>query len=193
MADADRQRTIAEVTALLRAWNVDARAREDALELLYGELKRQAARHLRHERSDHTLCTTALVHESYLRLASQGGVWQNRHQFLAVASRLMRRILVDHARARSAGKRGAIFLELNENDVAVPSRSAALLELDAALDELSQSDQRAAQLVELRYFSGMTQDEAATVLSISPATAARDWQYARAWLFRRLQSTTASR
>jgi RNA polymerase sigma factor (TIGR02999 family) len=188
-----REQTIAEVTALLRVWNIDAQAREDALELLYTELKRHAARHLRRERSDHTLSTTALVHESYLRLASQNGVWQNREQFLAVASRMMRRILVDHARARAAHKRAALFVELNEAEAASPVRSADLLELDDALDDLSREDQRAAHLVELRYFSGLTQDEAATVLSVSPATAARDWQFARAWLFRRLRSADAAR
>jgi RNA polymerase sigma-70 factor, ECF subfamily len=192
VADANRERAIAEVTALLRVWNVDARARADALELLYTELKRHAARHLRRERSDHTLCTTALVHESYMRLASQGGLWQNREQFLAVASRMMRRILVDHARARATNKRAALLVELTEQDAAVPSRSADLLELDQALNDLALEDQRAAQLVELRYFSGMTQDEAADVLSVSAATAARDWQYARAWLFRRLRSSHAS-
>lgn len=189
----DRQRAIAEITSLLRVWNIDAGAREDALELLYAELKRHAARHLRGERAEHTLCTTALVHESYLRLAAQGGVWQNRAQFLAVASRMMRRILVDHARARSAGKRAVLFVELDEESAAEPSRSADLLELDEALDDLSREDERAARLVELRYFSGMTQDEAAATLSVSAATVARDWQFARAWLFRRLRSADALR
>jgi RNA polymerase sigma factor (TIGR02999 family) len=188
-----RERAIAEVTALLKVWNVDAGARDDALDLLYAELKRHAARHLRRERADHTLSTTALVHESYMRLAAQGGVWQNRDQFLAVASRMMRRILVDYARARAANKRAALFVELNEAEAAGPVRSADLLELDDALDELSREDARAAQLVELRYFSGMTQDEAAAVLSVSAATAARDWQYARAWLFRRLRPADAAR
>jgi RNA polymerase sigma factor (TIGR02999 family) len=186
-----RERAIAEVTALLRVWNVDAGARDDALELLYTDLKRHAARHLRRERADHTLSTTALVHESYLRLSAQGGAWQNRDQFLAVASRMMRRILVDHARARAANKRAALFVELNEAEAAGPVRSADLLELDDALDELSREDARAAQLVELRYFSGLTQDEAASVLSVSAATAARDWQFARAWLFRRLRPADA--
>jgi RNA polymerase sigma-70 factor, ECF subfamily len=193
VSGSDRARAVAEVTALLRVWNVDAGAREDALELLYGELKRHAARHLRRERSDHTLCTTALVHESYLRLASQGGAWQNRAQFLAVASRMMRRILVDHARARAAGKRAALFVELDEENAVGPTRSADLLELDEALDDLSREDERASRLVELRYFSGMSQEEAAATLSVSAATVARDWQYARAWLFRRLRSADALR
>jgi RNA polymerase sigma factor (TIGR02999 family) len=187
----DRERAIAEVTALLRVWNIDSEARSAALDALYSELKRHAARHLRRERSDHTLCTTALVHESYLRLASQAGAWENRHQFLAVASRMMRRILVDHARARQAGKRAVLLVELNEAETPGPAPNVELLALDEALDDLAQEDERAAQLVELRYFSGMTQDEAAEVLSVSAATAARDWQFARAWLFRRLRQPDA--
>jgi RNA polymerase sigma factor (TIGR02999 family) len=193
VSGSDRARALDEVSALLRVWNVDPHAREDALELLYAELKRHAARHLRRERADHTLCTTALVHESYLRLASQGGVWQNRAQFLAVASRMMRRILVDHARGRAADKRAALLVQLDEESAVSPSRSADLLALDEALDDLAREDERASRLVELRYFSGMTQDEAAATLSVSPATVARDWQYARAWLFRRLRSADALR
>jgi RNA polymerase sigma factor (TIGR02999 family) len=184
----ERENAVAEVTALLQKWNVDFQARSDALDALYDELKRQAGRQLRHERANHTLSATALVHESYLRMARQERVWQNREQFLAVASRMMRRILVDHARAHLSDKRAAVTVELSEADsLAESSRSASLLELDAALDELSCQDERAAQLIELRYFSGMTQGEAAAVLSVSPATAARDWQFARAWLYRRLR------
>ena len=192
MAGQERERAVAEVTALLRVWNVDARARGDVLELLYDELKRQAARHLRRERADHTLCATALVHEGYLRLAAQKGLWQNREQFLALASRMMRRILVDHARSRQAGKRAALLVELSELDVAGPPANFDVLALDQALDRLAQEDARAAHLVELRFFSGMTEDEAAVVLAVSPATIARDWKFARAWLFRRLRDNTAS-
>lgn len=187
MSSPDEERAIAEVTSLLRAWNSDAGARSDVLELLYQELKRQAASHLRRERNDHTLCTTALVHEVYLRLASQKGAWQNRHQFLAVASRMMRRILVDHARGRRAAKREALLVELVEIEVPGPAPSVDLVALDEALDDLAREDPRAAQLVELRYFSGMTQDEAAAALTVSMATVARDWTFARAWLFRRLK------
>ncbi len=189
MNSSDREQAIAEVTSLLRAWNSDAAARGDVLDLLYTELKRQAARHLRRERADHTLCTTALVHEGYLRLASQKGAWQNRHQFLAVASRMMRRILVDHARGRRAAKREALLVELGEIEAPGPAPSVDLLALDEALEDLAREDPRAAQLVELRYFSGMTQDEAAAALSVSMATVARDWTFARAWLFRRLTGT----
>lgn len=188
MKDRDQDRAVEEVTALLRVWNSDAAARSDVLELLYSELKRQAARHLRAERSNHTLCTTALVHEGYLRLASQKGPWQNRQQFLAVASRMMRRILVDHARGRKAGKREALLVELVEAEVVGPARAVDLIALDEALDDLAHEDPRAAQLVELRYFSGLTQDEAAAALSVSMATVSRDWTFARAWLFRRLHS-----
>ena len=183
----DRAQAVAEVTALLKAWNVDADARAGVLEALYDELKRQAAYQLRRERPDHTLCTTALVHEGYLRLASQKGAWQNREQFLALASRMMRRILVDHARARQSGKRAALLVELTDMDLPGPSTNVDLVALDEALDDLAQADSRAAQLVELRFFSGMTQDEAAGVLAVSPATIARDWKFARAWLFRRLR------
>lgn len=189
MNSSDREQAIAEVTSLLRVWNSDAAARGDVLDLLYTELKRQAARHLRRERADHTLCTTALVHEGYLRLASQKGAWQNRHQFLAVASRMMRRILVDHARGRRAAKREALLVELAEIEAPGPAPSVDLLALDEALEDLAREDPRAAQLVELRYFSGMTQDEAAAALSVSMATVARDWTFARAWLFRRLTGT----
>ena len=157
------------------------------LDLLYSELKAQAARQLRRERTGHTLCTTALVHEGFLRLASQKGPWQNRHQFLAVASRMMRRILVDHARKRRAAKREALLVELVETEVPGPAPSVDLVALDEALDDLARQDPRAAQLVELRYFSGLTQDEAAAALSVSMATVARDWTFARAWLFRRLK------
>jgi RNA polymerase sigma-70 factor (ECF subfamily) len=183
----ERERTVAEVTALLQTWNADPAARRDVLELLYTELKRQAARHLRRERAGHTLCATALVHEGYLRLAGQKGAWQNRQQFLAVASRMMRRILVDHARARHAAKREALLVEMSEGEAAAsPEPAIDLIALDHALDALAGEDSRAAQLVELRYFSGMTQEEAAAALSVSMATAARDWMFARAWLFRRL-------
>ena len=192
MSSPGDERVIAEVTSLLRVWNSDAAARSDVLELLYNELKRQAASHLRRERDNHTLCTTALVHEGYLRLASQKGAWQNRHQFLAVASRMMRRILVDHARGRRAAKREALLVELVEVDVPGPTPSADLVALDEALDALASEDPRAAQLVELRYFSGMTQDEAAAALSVSIATVSRDWTFARAWLFRRLKGDAAA-
>lgn len=181
-----RQQAVAEVTALLRRWNVDAGSRAGVLELLYDELKRQSALQLRRERPDHTLNTTALVHEGYLRLAAQKGVWQNREQFLAVAARMMRRILVDHARARRTNKRSGVLVELTEAETVGAAPSVDLLALDEALEGLAREDARAAQLVELRFFCGMSEQEAASVLSVSAATVSRDWTFARAWLFRRL-------
>ena len=183
-----RQRAVLEVTTLLQKWNVDVEARSDALELLYDDLKRHAARWLRREHAS-TLSTTALVHESYLRLEHQKRPWQSREQFLAIAARMMRRILVDRARARRAAKRAVLLVELQEVDAIEKPPSADIVAVDDALHDLSKEDYRAAHLVELRYFGGMTQDEAAAALSVSPATAARDWAYARAWLFRRLRAT----
>lgn len=187
-----REEVVAEVTALLQDWKLDVRAREQVFELLYDDLKRRAARQLRRERSGHTLSPTALVNEGYLRLASQNGPWRNREQFLAVASRMMRRVLVDYARARQANKRASpLRVELTA-DLAADRRSpdVDLLGLDEALETLSRDDPRSARLVELRFFGGLTQDEAATVLSVSAATAARDWTFARAWLFRRLRDAS---
>ncbi|HEY6548693.1 MAG TPA: ECF-type sigma factor [Vicinamibacteria bacterium] len=183
-----REEVVAEVTALLQTWNVDLRAREQVLELLYDELKRRAAGQLRRERPNHTLSPTALVNEGYLRLASQDGPWRNRTQFLAVASRMMRRVLVDHARSRLAGKRSALRVELDEQGLPDPETTVDVLGLDEALDDLARKDDRSARLVELRFFGGLTQEEAADALSVSRATAARDWTFARAWLFRRLRS-----
>ena len=182
-----REEVVAEVTALLQTWNVDLRAREQVLELLYDELKRRAAGQLRRERPNHTLSPTALVNEGYLRLASQDGPWRNRTQFLAVASRMMRRVLVDHARSRLAGKRSALRVELDEQGLPDPETTVDVLGLDEALDDLARKDDRSARLVELRFFGGLTQEEAADALSVSRATAARDWTFARAWLFRRLR------
>jgi RNA polymerase sigma factor (TIGR02999 family) len=183
-----RERAVAEVTTLLQRWNVDVEARSDALELLYDDLKRRAAWWLRRERAT-TLSTTALVHESYLRLQNQTRLWQSREQFLAIAARMMRRILVDRARARDAAKRAVLLVELSDVDAIEQPPSVSVVAVDEALDDLSKEDERAAQLVELRYFGGMTQNEAASALLVSPATAARDWAFARAWLFRRLRAT----
>jgi RNA polymerase sigma factor (TIGR02999 family) len=177
-----------EVTRLLQAWGEgDESARDRLLPVVYQELRRRAAQHLRRERSGHTLRPTDLLHETYLRLCAQNAPWQNREQFFGMASRLMRRILVDHARRRAAAKRGgAARLTLA---VASASGSAEpdLLDLDTALDELAQLDERQAHLVELRYFGGLSLDETARVLQVSPATVSREWASARAWLYRRLK------
>ena len=177
------------VTRLLQAWSSgDLRARDELMPMVYAELRRRAAAHLRRERPDHTLRPTDLLHEAYLRLCAQNAGFKNRDHFFGVASRLMRRVLVDHARARSAAKRGKALRVPLADDVAAAAPAANLLELDAALDELVALDEREAQVVELRFFGGLTFEEAARVLGISVATAKSDWAHAKAWLFARLDS-----
>jgi RNA polymerase sigma factor (TIGR02999 family) len=156
--------------------------------VVYDELRRRAAAYLRHERRGHTLRPTDLVHEAYLRLCDQNAGFNNREQFFGVASSLMRRILVDHARARGAAKRGGGLRVTLAEDIAAAADSPDLLELDVALDELAALDERQVRLVELRFFGGLTADGAAQALGISLATANREWAHAKAWLFRRLKS-----
>ncbi len=175
------------ITRLIEAWRAgDEAARDRLLPVVYTELRRRAAIHLRRERREHTMRPTDLVHETYLRLVAQNLAWQNREQFFAVASRLMRRILVDHARRRAAAKRGGIRVTLDENQARTGEREADLLDLDAALLELAALDERQAALVELRFFGGLRIEEAALILGVSLATANRDWAVAKAWLYRRL-------
>ncbi len=179
--------TPGEVTVLLKAWGEgDASARDRLIPLIYGELRRRAAGHLRRERHGHTLRPTDLVHETYLRLRAQNAEWHNREQLYAVASRLMRRILVDHARGRAAVKRGGVRVTLADDLKSSAPVEPDLLDLDAALDELAALDERQAELVELRFFGGLDIEEAARALGVSVATANRDWVAARAWLYRRL-------
>lgn len=182
-----------EVTRLLHAWSGgDDEARDRLMPLVYQELRRRAAGQLRGERRGHTLRPTDLVHETYLRLCAQNAAWQNRDQLFAVASRLMRRILVDHARKRAAGKRGGgLRVTLDERIAAAPQPDPDLLDLDAALDELAALDPRQAALVEMRFFGGLDIEQAARALEVSVATANRDWTMARAWLFRRLKDAPA--
>ena len=179
-----------DVTRLLIAWNGgDAGALEKLIPLVYGELRRQARGYLRNERSGHTLQPTALVHEVYLRLIDQSRVkWQNRAHFFGVAARAMREILVDHARKRRATKRGGFHSLISIDDVnpEAPQRSFDLLDLDRTLKRLAALDERQARLVELRVFGGLTIDEAAEVLEISPATVSREWRHAETWLHREL-------
>lgn len=179
-----------EVSALLRAWGRgNPQAREDLVPLVYRELKRRAGAYLRSERPDHTLQPTALVHEAYLRLIGQDRVaWQNRAHFFGIASQMMRRILVDHARERHAAKRpgAGVKVTLGDQVGAVLPPDCELLMLDQALDELALNQPRQAHIVELRYFGGLSEDEVAQVLSVSRATVTRDWQTARAWLYRRM-------
>jgi RNA polymerase sigma factor (TIGR02999 family) len=182
-----------EITEYLRAWEKgDDRALEQLLPMVYAELRAIAANHLGSERSGHTLQPTALANEAYLRLQGLKNVpWHDRTHFFAMASRIMRRVLVDHARARSAQKRGADAprVELTEglNDALQPAMDAVeLIDLDRALDQLAEAEPRLARLVEVRFFGGLTIEEAAGVLGCSPRTAKRDWAFARAWLLRRL-------
>ena len=184
-----------EVTRLLRAWNEgDAAALDRLLPVVYAELRRRAAGHLRRERPGHTLRPTDLVHEAYLRLCDQNSAWQNSDQFFGVASRLMRRVLVDHARARGAAKRGrGLRVTLVEGLAGQAPPEPDLLDLDAALDELQVLDERQGRLVELRYFGGLTLEQAAAAMDISRATANREWAMAKAWLFRRLRPESLPR
>jgi len=180
-----------EVTRLLEAWRKgDATARDELVPVIYRELRRRASARLRHERASHTLNPTDLVHQTYLRLCAQNPAWQNREQFFAVAGRLMRRILMDHARARGAGKRGGgLRVTLTSDAAAVTPRDPDLLDLDTALVELAALDEAQARLVELRFFGGLTLEETAEAMGISLSTANREWQAAKAWLFRRLKHT----
>ncbi len=176
------------LTRLLQAWSGgDRQAQDRLIPLIYGELRRNAAAQLRRERPHHTLNPTALVHETYVRLCAQNALWQNREQFFCVAARLMRRILLDHARSRGARKRDAgIRVTLREGLLAVDPQQPDLIELDRALYELTELDERQGRLVEMRFFGGLTLEEAAAALDVSLATANRDWAMAKAWLYRRL-------
>lgn len=179
------------ITELLRKWGEgDAAVTDELISSVYNELRLQAARYLRRERSDHTLQTTALVHEAYLKLAGQREVvWKNRGHFFAIAAQAMRRILLDHAKGRHRQKRGgeAEDISLDETLVAVGDEKAVdVEELDQALSRLSHLDPRAGRIVELRYFAGLSVEETAEALEVSKATVAREWQMARAWLFREM-------
>jgi RNA polymerase sigma factor (TIGR02999 family) len=179
-----------DVTGLLVAWSGgEAAASGRLLDAVYAELRRLARGYLRRERADHSLPPTALVHEAYLKLVDQRRVhWQNRAHFFAIAAHVMRRLLVDHARAHGAVKRGAgLTVPLQDVDAGADPPDIDVLALDAALDRLALIDQRQSRLVELRFFGGLTGDEIATVLDVAPITVKRDWALARAWLFRELR------
>jgi len=184
--------TTENVTQLLVELSNGNHAVVDALlPLIYDELRNLAANYLRRERRDHTLQPTALVHEAYLRLVDQRSVnWQNRAHFFGVAAQLMRRILVDHARAHNAEKRGHDFqkLSLDENIDKADERSAELIALDDALKELAEIDEQKSRIVELRYFGGLTVEETAEVLGVTPITIKRHWRMAKAWLHGRMQN-----
>jgi RNA polymerase sigma factor (TIGR02999 family) len=178
------------VTALLDDWNRgNQRALEQLLPLVYAELRRIAARQLRRERVAHSLQPTALVHEAYLRLVDQRHVgWQSRAHFFGVAAQIMRRILVDHARRHKAGKRGegVRSVSIDEAREVPAGNEIPILALDHALGRLEKLDAELARIVELRAFGGLTIEEAAHVLNVSPSTAKRDWRTAKAWLTREL-------
>jgi RNA polymerase sigma-70 factor (ECF subfamily) len=186
---------IDEITEYLRAWEQgDDGALEELLPIVYAELRVIAARHLGSERPGHTLQPTALVNEAYLRLRGLGGVpWHDRTHFFAIASRIMRRLLVDHARAKTAQKRGSdapkvVVSEAFDGGIQPSMDAAELIDLDRALDELAVEAPRLARLVELRFFSGLGIDEASSLLGCSTRTAKRDWTFARAWLLNRLSA-----
>jgi RNA polymerase sigma-70 factor, ECF subfamily len=180
-----------EITLMLKEWGSGKQEAMDALlPLVYDELHRQASRYLRRERAGHTLQTTALIHEAYLKLIDQREVnWQNRAHFFGIAAQAMRRILVDYAKTRHREKRGGIAENLPLEEAAFimsEGRSVDLVALDEALTRLAEFDERQAQIVELRYFSGSSIEETAEVLRISPATVKSDWKSAKAWLYREI-------
>jgi RNA polymerase sigma factor (TIGR02999 family) len=183
------RRSNPDVTGLLQQWQAgDAEALSRLLPLVYDELRRVARASLRHEQPGHTLQATALVHEAYLRLTLGHSTPQNRTHFFAIAARLMRQILVDHARKKQAKKRGGGATLMTRDD-ATPAAGVALVDvlaLDAALDELSALDARLSQVVELKFFAGLSIDETAQALKVSTATVERDWTVAKAWLHQRL-------
>jgi RNA polymerase sigma-70 factor, ECF subfamily len=182
---------MSEVTALLTAYsNGNREVLDELLPLVYDELRRLAHSYLRRERSEHTLQTTALVHEAYMKLIDQRSVdWKNRAQFFALSAQAMRRILIDNARKHIADKRGKgekISLE-NALEISVET-DENLIALDLALRELEQFDAKQSKIIELRYFGGLTIEETAEVLKISPATVKREWTMARAWLYEKIHS-----
>lgn len=177
------------VTQLLHAWREgDREALDRLIPLVHDELHRLAAGYMRGERPDHTLQTTALVNEAYLRLVGADVDWRDRAHFFAVAATTMRRILVDHARARGRGKRAGVKISLDEAVLLTPDTSDEMLALDEAMTRLAERDERAARTVELHYFGGLTYDEIAEVVGVSAATVHRDLRLARAWLYREISS-----
>lgn len=167
----------------------DKESLDKLMPVVYDELRRQAARYLRREQVGHTLQTTALIHEAYVRLVDQRNVqWQNRAHFFGIAAQMMRRILVDHARTKKRAKRGGsnIKVSLADATVAAKGQDLDVVALDEALNRLAKIDEQQSRVVELRFFSGLTVEETAEVMGISPATVKRDWSMAKAWLHREL-------
>ena len=180
----------ADVTQLLIAWSEgDQAAREQLMSVVYEELHRLARRYMRNESPGHTLQTSALVNEAFIRLVDQRNVhWQNRSHFFGIAAQMMRRILVDYARTRNVAKRGggAVKLSLEEGLIVSDQRSEEVVAVHEAMEALAKIDLRQAQIVELKFFGGLSNEEAAEVLTVSPGTVARDWTMAKAWLRREI-------
>lgn len=184
-----------DVTQILQDWGEgDREAAAKLMPLVYEELRRLARNYLRRERADHTLQATALVHEAYLRLVDEKNItWQNRAHFYGIAARLMRRILVDHARVHNAAKRGGLDQKLSlEEARALPAAGATdLVVLDGALQSLAKTYPRKSEVVELKFFGGLEAKEIAEVLHVSEKTVLRDWSFAKLWLCRELSNTAA--
>lgn len=177
-----------QITSMLRAWSAgESEVSEDLIRAVYKELRRRARYHLQHERANHTLQTTALINEAYIKLVEQRSIkWENRSQFFGVAAEIMRRILVDHAKTKHRQKRGGVTENLpleTALTIATPNETNIdVIALDEALNQLAKLDKQQVRIVELRYFSGLNVSNTAEVLGISPATVKRDWAVAKAWL-----------
>jgi RNA polymerase sigma-70 factor, ECF subfamily len=184
-----------EITQLLAEWsNGNQTALDKLYPLVYDELHQMAQRYMNRERQGHTLQTTALINEAYVRLVDQKQVhWQNRAHFFAISAKIMRRILIDHARRHDYAKRGGGAQKISLDEIAVMAvePAASVLRLDEALNRLGEIDPRRSQVVELRYFGGLNNEEIAGVLKISENTVTRDWNMARAWLYQELRETVA--
>jgi RNA polymerase sigma factor (TIGR02999 family) len=182
------------VTTLLRKWSEgDETALDELTPLVYGELRRLAHQHMRHEKPGHVLQTSALINEAYLRLIEEREIkWESRRHFFGIATRLMRRILVDDARRRHFLKRGGTQVQVSLDDALSVSQEQAsnVIALDEALQSLELKDKRKSQIVELRFFGGLSVEETAEVLQVSPGTVMREWTFARAWLKDEMSSTT---
>lgn len=184
-----------DVTQILQHWSNDDAAAERLMPLVYQELRTLARGYLRRERADHTLQATALVHEAYLRLVDEKSVsWKNRAHFYGVAARVMRRILVDHARSHNAAKRGGLQQKLVLDDaVAIaPQNGPDLVALDGALQNLARAYPRKSEVVELKFFGGLEAKDIAEILQVSEKTVLRDWNFAKLWLYRELESAHAA-
>ena len=186
-----------EITQLLAEWREgNQSALDDLYPLVYDELHRLARRYMSRERKGHTLQTTALINEAYVRLVDQKNVpWANRSHFFAISAQIMRRILIDHARRHQYAKRGGGARQVSLDEAAtvvMPDQSGELLRLDEALKSLAEMDPRRSQVVELRYFGGLNNEEIAGVLRISENTVTRDWNMARAWLYQQLTGSGAN-